>query len=178
MQQKFFSVIYKLKYYRTFVEISFDFESVCRFVKCSAYALNICNRNQKIGQNMQKVILKRKKFQIYLIIIIIVTIATWLTQNYPYSKKAFFSELSTYDHIMPIASPSVFNLGNYFQPHFCHEVSEVHPHILAVDTISRDLFSYSLFWPWRDTGASMVTFYLWHIFNKHKMAATQKWASL
>ena len=47
MQQKFFSVIYKLKYYRTFVEISFDFESVCRFVKCSAYALNVCNRNQK-----------------------------------------------------------------------------------------------------------------------------------
>ena len=34
MQQKFFSVIYKLKYYRIFVEICFDFESVCRFVKC------------------------------------------------------------------------------------------------------------------------------------------------
>ena len=74
----------------------------------------------KFGQNMIKVILKRKKFQICV-------------------------ELRTFDHIMPIASPSVFNLGNYFQPHFCHEVSEVHPHILAVDTISRDLFSYSLF---------------------------------
>ena len=51
----------------------------------------------KFGQNMLTVILKRKKFQIYVIIIIMVTIATWLTQNYPYSKGAFFLswELST-----------------------------------------------------------------------------------
>ena len=77
----------------------------------------------------------------------------------PLLKRSLFSELRTYDHIMPIASPSVFNLGIYFQPHFCYEVSEVHPHILAVDTISRDLFSYSLFWPWRYTGASMVIFF-------------------
>ena len=49
----------------------------------------------------------------------------------------------------------VLNLGNHFQP---QEVSEMHLHILAIDTISRDLFSWLLFLPWSNTDVSMVTF--------------------
>ena len=28
-----------------------------------------------------------------------------------------------------------FNLGDYFKPHFCHEVNEMHLHILAIGAV-------------------------------------------
>ena len=55
-----------------------------------AHALNVFNRSPKFGQNMRQVVLNIIKFQIYATIIIMLTMATWLTQNYPTSKVAFF----------------------------------------------------------------------------------------
>ena len=86
------------------------------------------------------------KIQIYVTIIIMITIATWLTAHYPYPQSSLFlswelAAISCQSH------HPVFNFGDYFQPHFCHEVSEMHLHLLAIDTISRDLFSWLLFLP-------------------------------
>ena len=60
-----------------------------------------------------------------------VTIATWLTQNYP--KVAFLWA----DNLQPYYAKYVthcFNLGNYFQLHFWHEVRDMQLHILAINT--------------------------------------------
>ena len=56
---------------------------------------------------MQQVLLNSKQIQIHVTIIIMVTKATWLTQNYPWPQSNFFSGLTACVHTVPSASPSV-----------------------------------------------------------------------
>ena len=52
----------------------------------------------------------------------------------PHPKVAFFWA----DNLQPYHAKCItqhFNLGDYVQSHFCHEVSDVHLHILAINTI-------------------------------------------
>ena len=50
----------------------------------------------------------------------------------PLPHKVAFSEMATY-HAKCITQ--CFNLGDYFQPHFCYEVSVMQLHIFAINTI-------------------------------------------
>ena len=62
-----------------------------------------------------------------------VTIAIWLTQNYPYPQLAFFWA----DNLRPYHAKCItqcFNLGDHFPPHVCYEVSDMHLQILAINT--------------------------------------------
>ena len=66
-----------------------------------------------------------------------VIIVIWLTQHYPTPKVAFFWA----DNLQPYYAKYVtqcFNLGDYFQSHFCHEDSDMTLHILAINIIWRD----------------------------------------
>ena len=68
-----------------------------------------------------------------------VAIAIWLKIT-PTPKVALFSA----DNLRPYHANCItqcFDLGDYFQTHFCHEVSDMHLHILAINTIYRELFS-------------------------------------
>ena len=127
-----------------------------------AYALHVCHRSLTFGQNVHPVVLNRKKFQIYATMIIVVTIGTWLTQNYPYPKVAF-SKLRTFGHIMPIVSPS----GLVWVITFSHTLAlrSVRCTYIFVHRCTMHLFSWLLFWSWSDSGASMATFYLWHTYS-------------
>ena len=131
MQEKLLSVIYKLNITELFVKFAF----ILRVSEClqGAFALNVCYRSPKFDHNIHQVVLNRYKNQIYVTIIIMVTIAIWMTRNYPYPQSSLFWA----DNLRPYRAKCItqcFSLGDYFQPHFCHEVSDMHLHILAINT--------------------------------------------
>ena len=110
MQQKVVSAIYKLKYCKMLVKICCKFESVWKPVLSTF--VKICTIQCLI----------EKKFEIYITIIIMLTIAIRLTQNYPYPQSSIFLSWQLAAISCQVHHP-FFNLDDYSQPHFCHKVS-------------------------------------------------------
>ena len=88
MQQNVVSAIYKLKYCKMLVKICFNFECLKASIVLMSLMYAIETQNFVKISTIQCLI--EKKFEIYITIIIMVTIAIRLTQTYPYPQSSIF----------------------------------------------------------------------------------------